>query len=404
MEKRIASDAVPVAPDYEELTGLKMLTKFDKAGGRRQTRRSRERKDDSETGELPEMLCTKLIPTGDIDGSGLVGLVVSKMLALEETCEALSPWERSDTSRASWIADLEERAHAWSSSAEVVIGPSNADDASEVGSDSFGTPASTLKRSARTPGSVSSAVSKRRRLDDGSPASTSSSTYASPSQILAQLKTPLMDLEQRVYEITGLAMATQDADEADDNMSASSEDKRSRQEEKKKLAWKKKINALRIMDGRMHVQVREAVVEAITAARKAHFSSIVTKLRSALLLHQPHAAGECKEAALAVLDSHGGYHEEDPDESDDESIADEEMAEEEEDVPSALSIEAMALTGNLGGDDDADRVDWTNGVKNCKTLSRYAVWWFTFFFRLCCRHAVTQYCCCPAYLLSDGLL
>jgi len=178
-------------------------------------------------------------------------------------------------------------------------------------------------------------------------------------------------LEQRVFEITGLAIATQDADEADDNMSASSEDHRSSQEQKEKLLWKKKINALRTMDTRKHVQIREIVVEAITAARKAHFGSIVTKLRSALLLCQPHAAGECKNAALRVLDSHGGYHEEDVD-SDEESETEEEAAEEEEEVPSALSAEAMALTGNLGGDDDADRIDWINAVKSCKTLSRWA--------------------------------
>lgn len=373
LEKRIAADAAtPEVPDYEELTGLDMLSKFDKAAGRRETRRTRERKEASVTRDLPQMPCTKLIPTGDIDGTGLVGLVVSKLLELEETCEALSPWERRDVSRDRWIADLEERAHSWSSSAHLVVGPppsQNTDDASDVGSDPYGTPSRKSRRS--PPGSVSSIDSKRRKLDSGSPASTSSASQATPSQILALLKAPLLDLEQRVFEITGLAIATQDADEADDNMSASSEDQRSRQEQKKKLAWKKKIHTLRSIETRAHVQIREAVVEAITSARKAHYQSVVTKLRSALLLYQPHAARECKSAALAVLDSHGGYHEEDYEgDSDDESEIEEEMAEEEEDVPSVLSAEAMALTGNLGGDDDADRIDWINAVKSCKTLSR----------------------------------
>jgi len=372
LEKKIAADASgPEVLNYNQLTGLEMLSTFDKAGGRRETRRSRERKEASVTKELPQMPCTQLIPTGDIDGTGLVGLVVSKLLELEETCEALSPWERKDVSRASWVADLEERVHTWSSSAQLVVGPphsSHAGVTSEVGSEAFATPASTSKRSARTPDSLDSSDSKRRKLDSGSPASTSSS-QASPSQILALLKSPLLDLEQRVFEITGLATATQDADEADDNMSATSEDQHSRREQKEKLAWKKKIHALRSMDNRYHVQIREGVVEAITAARKAHFGSIVTKLRSALLLYQPMAAGECQAAALAVLDSHGGYHEEDHDDSDDESEAEEEIVGAEE-VPSALSTDAMALTGSLGGDDDSDRVDWINAVKSCKTLSR----------------------------------
>ena len=372
MEKRIASDAIPAEPDYNELTGLEMLRKFDTAASRRETRRSRERKEASTTKHLPEMPSTKLIPTGDIDGTGLVGAVVSKLLELEETCEALSPWERTDVSRGSWIADLEERVHTWNCSSQVVVGPpqSHAVDASEVGFDSFGTPISKSKRS--SVGSIDSTDSKRRKLDSGSPASTASSSQASPSQILALLKTPLLDLEQRVFDITGLATATQDADEADDNMSATSEDQRSRQEEKEKLAWKKKIHALRSIETKKHVQVRELVIDAITAARKAHFGSVVAKLRSALLLYQPNAAGECKAAALTVLDNHGGYHEEDFDESDDESEEEQDTSEKENEAPTALSTEAMALTGNLGGDDDADRVDWINAVKSCKTLSRWA--------------------------------
>ena len=183
------------------------------------------------------------------------------------------------------------------------------------------------------------------------------------------MQKPLLDLEQRVFEIMGLAVATFDADEADDNMSATSEDERSRQEQKEKLAWKKKIHALRSIETKRFSQIREVVVEAITAARKAHFGSVVAKLRSALLLHRPSAAGECKAAALAVLDSHGGYHAED-DDSDDESDDDEAINEENDDVPTLLSAEATMISGSLGGDDDADRVDWIDAVKSCKTLSR----------------------------------
>lgn len=152
-------------------------------------------------------------------------------------------------------------------------------------------------------------------------------------------------------------------------MSASSEDERSRQEQKEKLAWKKKIYALHSIETKRFSQIREVVVEAITAARKAHFGSVVAKLRSALLLHRPQAAGECKAAALTVLDSHGGYHPED-DDSDEESDAEEEITEVEAEVPTLLSGVATMISGSLGGDDDADRIDWIDAVKNCKTLAR----------------------------------
>lgn len=192
------------------------------------------------------------------------------------------------------------------------------------------------------------------------------STNANTVVVLA--KTPLLDLEQRVFEFTGLSVTTQDADEAEDNMSATSEDERSRQEQKEKLAWKKKIHCLRNIDTKRSGQIREVVVEAITAARKAHLHGVVVKLRSALLLHRPMAAGECKSAALAVLDSHGGDYQEDSDsdESDVDTV-------EEESAPSLLPLEAMMITGSLAGDDNADRVDWIDGVNSCKTLSRYDV-------------------------------
>lgn len=179
LEKRIAADAIPQVPDYDELTGLQLLRKFD-AVGRRETRLSRERKAAAVTKALSDMPCTKLIPSGNIDDTGLVGYVVSEMLRLEERCNKLSPWERDDVSRDRWIADLEDRIHSWNSINQVVIGPPlTQDDASESGS----------KRVSID--SADSSDSKRRRLANDSPSSSTTSlsqATASPAQILSLLK------------------------------------------------------------------------------------------------------------------------------------------------------------------------------------------------------------------------
>ena len=134
------------------------------------------------------MPCTKLIPSGNIDGSGIVGSVVSELLKIEEACEALTPWERDGMSRDRWIAELEERVHAWNSTSEVIIGPQarDADDLNEVGSLAGGTPLSKSKH--QSIGSADSSDSKRRKLEHESPSSTGSMVNASPSQILASLK------------------------------------------------------------------------------------------------------------------------------------------------------------------------------------------------------------------------
>jgi hypothetical protein len=189
LEKQIAADAVPKVPDYDELTGLELLRKFD-AVGKRETRRSRELKATAPKG-FPGIPCTKLIPSGNIDGSGLVGSAVSEMLDLEERCDKLSPWERDDISRDRWIADLEDRVHSWNGVNQVVIGPPQklvVDDASGSGSATIGTPVSKSKR--LSIGSADSTDSKRRRLGD-SPSSTASPSQASPAQIISLLKVRL---------------------------------------------------------------------------------------------------------------------------------------------------------------------------------------------------------------------
>jgi hypothetical protein len=136
-------------------------------------------------------------------------------------------------------------------------------------------------------------------------------------------------------------------------------------------AWKKKVDLIRSMPAKKHVQVRDALVAAIAAARKAHLPDVVSELRAALLLYHPNAAKDCKDAAVEVLLKHGDYDRSD-DDDDDEEIEAEDSSEEKEEKEevSVLSTEAVTLRSCLGGSDDATRADWVDAVKACKTLSR----------------------------------
>ena len=121
--------------------------------------------------------------------------------------------------------------------------------------------------------------------------------------------------------MTGLAMASKDADEADDNMSASPEDNK---EEDLQLAWKRLINRLHRLPAKAHAKIRQTVVEAIAAARKSQQPVVVNQLRDALLQFHADAAGGCKAAALDVLELHGGYDDADDDEDEDDEGEDQE--------------------------------------------------------------------------------
>jgi len=192
----------------------------------------------------------------------------------------------------------------------------------------------------------------------------------------------LLQLEERVYAISGIQMASQAADEADENMSQASEqedeDKESAIDRRQKLldAWKKKIHALKSIPTKKTGAIRDCLVAAITAARRAHLGDVVVELRSILLLHRPCAAGEAKSEALALLEKLGGYipgedeDEDDGDLDDDANEATQSNVTTDAEVPSLLCGEAMMLSGSLNGDDDADRVDWRDAVKACKTISR----------------------------------
>lgn len=168
-------------------------------------------------------------------------------------------------------------------------------------------------------------------------------------------------------------MATKDQTEADENMSASGMDDGD-DAEKQALAWKKIVNKLKYMPSKRHARIRELVVEAISAARKAQLKTVVGQLRAALLEFHPQAAGACKTSALAVLESHGGYDDEDDDEDidDEEEVEDpqQETAAEEEVLPSSLSADAVIANASLDGIEDSTHEDWVTMVKAAKTISR----------------------------------
>jgi PWWP domain len=177
-------------------------------------------------------------------------------------------------------------------------------------------------------------------------------------------------------------LATKDADLADDNMSIESADNESNRERLESV-WKKLVHKLRQIPARRHSKIREVLVEAISAARKAHLHQVTTELRTALLLFRPNAPNDCKLAAIKVLVFHGDYEatgddvnvnnedsddegEGDPTNKNNDDLPTDDLA------PSVLSAEAAILRSSLGGSDDARREDWVGMVKSVKTISRLA--------------------------------
>jgi hypothetical protein len=337
------------------------LRKFDSTG-RMETRRTREKKETSGAKKLVMMPCSKLWGTGNIDGTGLPGMLVSSMLELEEHCNSLTPWERKDVTRAAWISRLEGAVYAWNDMSSSLLGSPDAS-RSVMNGDSAMSDAADI-----------TASDKKRRKLESPVGSTPGSTQLSISQIITILKQPLLDLEARVAETTNLAVATCDAELADDNMSTDGSEDDKANQERLERAWKRIVNRIRNTPTKRYVQIREMLVDAITAARKAHLSDVVFKLRAALLQYHPSAAGQCKVSAIKVLEEHGDYDEDDddPEDEDDDEGNDEKGEAEKEEMPSVISAEAAILVSSLQGSDDATRADWIGAVKNCKTISRLA--------------------------------
>lgn len=167
-------------------------------------------------------------------------------------------------------------------------------------------------------------------------------------------------------------MASRDSDEADDNMSASPEEN---EQEQLQMAWKKTLYRLHRLPAKAHSKIRQTLVEAIAAARKAQLALVVGQLREALLQFHPEAAGSCKAAALKILETHGGYDDTDDDEEDEDDMDEGEAelkGEAETGISSVLCAEALILNSSLDGMEDASRSDWIGAAKKTKTISKMA--------------------------------
>ena len=368
LEMKLSGEKVEVVEcDYSELTGLELLRKFEKAG-QLDKRRTREVKV-SKARYLPLMNCTDLCSSGNIDGTGIVGMLVSDLLEVEELCESLMPWDSKSQSRAAWISRLESAVQAWNSISPDLLGPPDTPRKSLPLAGDLDSPSTSGRDALSSPPS-----SKRRRVDI--PSMSDQNLY-SVSSIITLLKQPLLDLETRVADITNLAVASRDVDMADDNMSTDGADDDAAERAKLEIAWKRLVHKLRGAPTKRHVQIRDLLVAAITAARKAHLPEVVAKLRAALLLYHPGAAGECKLAATKVLVDYGDYDEEDDESSDDQEDEKEETDDDDE-IPSVISLEAAVLRYS----DISSRGEWIDSVKSVKTISRLAALCNTF-----CRNA-----------------
>jgi linker histone H1 and H5 family/PWWP domain/Williams-Beuren syndrome DDT (WSD), D-TOX E motif len=371
--KRKVPAAVVVERDYYELTGYNSLVQFETSTGGSSRRATRETKVVESARKLPLLYCSKLHSTGNIDGTGLIGMLVSSMLDLEEHCNSLAAWDRIDMSRSSWITRLENAVSMWHSMSPDQLAESSWNKNSQTDS--------SMDSSARTPQKRESigsegggSISKRPRKME-SPG-LSSSSQASGATIVSLLKQPLLDLEERVADITNVALATKDADLADDNMSVDSTTDNAAHRERLESEWKRHVHKLRHIPSKRQAQIRAVLVEAIAAARKAHLQQVMIELRACLLMFRPNAPSDSKVAAIQVLVAHGDYeaNEEDDNEVGEagggEGPADEATGEDA--APSVLSAEAAILRSSLGGSDDARREDWVSMVKSAKTISRLA--------------------------------
>jgi len=356
LDEEIARSEAPVVFDYEDLTGLELLREFDLSMGRntKQSRGRRTRKNDADdrpSVHIDLVSCSTLWPSSGSKKTGIVGLMVADLLRVETFCQSLCP--ETEETRLEWRGQLEDLCLKWNQGNFPFVGPAEEAEGTSESQD-------------YSPG-------KRRRSDgDGE---TTSQAISSQS-VIASMRKPLLDLESRVYSAMGSAMADKDSQVADDNMSTAEEDKENQMDDaaaelKRDMPWKRLLHELSHTPAKRHSQVRKLCEGAMRAARIARRPEAVARLRAALLLHHPNAAGECKTAAVGVLSEFGGYNPADDDFDEEGEVEADDEEEEDEDFPSMLSSEAMMITGSLDGSEMANRVDWKDAVRGTKTLSRF---------------------------------
>lgn len=327
------------APDYRRLTGIDLLSDF----------------------ETSKQGFTRFSSLSDEET--MATFIATKILELESHCNKLDPWDIKDISREAWRSSIEDTCDSFE--VNVVIGPK-----AKISSEEMSTPSKRPRKSIESTSST--------------PKSHVSTSTSSLAQVLMALKNPLVELENRIYSITGLERAVHEADDANDNMSTGSSDSNEKSEEQKAeeksekyhLAWKKKVYSLHHIPTKRASTIREVLISAVAIARKGNLEEVLHDLRDALLLHRPGAAGRARQMALSILEKYGGIEiVDDGDEylEAEDDIVDPDDEKDDEDsskYDSYLCTEAMMITGCLEGDSNADRVDWREAVMGCKTLSR----------------------------------
>lgn len=194
----------------------------------------------------------------------------------------------------------------------------------------------------------------------------------------------MLDLEQRIYAISGLERATKEVDEANDNVTVVSNDSDTGRLEAERLeranySWKRKIYSLHSISHKRAAHIRDVLVSAIAVARKANLTDVLEDLRECLKIHRPGAGGRARTMALNLIQKYGfELREGDEDEADDDDSLSEvgsvqDTSNEADDQGTTfLPPDAMVLSGCLEGDDQADRVDWKDAVSRSRTISRFA--------------------------------
>lgn len=190
----------------------------------------------------------------------------------------------------------------------------------------------------------------------------------------------MKDLELRVFEISGNKRAIAERAKA-----AVYEDDSSEEENvaEGNDLWKVKINALHRVPTHRYGLIRDIIVAAMTVARRSHLIDVAGELKAALQLVRPQAAGMAKNAAIQVLDNHGGY--DDDGDDDDDNINIEQFAVIAKNVnskndqdqiieySSMLNDEVRIFSGCVGADVSVDSSDWTDAVKETRSISRLAL-------------------------------
>jgi histone H1/5 len=160
LEKSVADGNVVEEYDMELETGLDMLRDFDTQEQQNQRRRANRREvqqnlEDEGKG-VKKLHCSRLWPSGHIDGTGIVGLTVSQLLDLEERVEKLAKWETGN--RKSWISSVETAIHAWNEGSMPYLIYEDISSAAKKGSSlsSLTSPEPKDKKNISTPGSAAS--------------------------------------------------------------------------------------------------------------------------------------------------------------------------------------------------------------------------------------------------------